>query len=59
MYMNVSLLKKNIKSWILENVSLPVLSDTKNQGLTVGVSQDVSMHSLRKQLRKSSVEKMG
>ena len=33
------------------------MSDTKNQGLTMGVSQDVIMHSLRKQLRKSSVER--
>ena len=35
------------------------MSDSKNQGLTMGVSQDVTMHSLRKQLRKSSGEKMG
>lgn len=35
------------------------MSDTKNQGFTMGVSQDVIIHSLRKQLRKSSVEKMG
>ena len=35
------------------------MSDNKNQGFTMGVSQDVIIHSLRKQLRKSSVEKMG